>query len=555
MVPVAQVQLDSSSSQYTRRRSGEHGDEPSFPINRLPEDLLKHILEFTRNAHPLPPSGIGRERTAAAFRLSHVCQQWRRVAQDDALLWTDIDTTDMDLANRYLVLCKDAPIRLVLRFRGQFFVDYRLHYSERELALELLQRHLHHVQELRIHLHKYDLQSVLRALSESSFTDWSRTAPKLTALVVSALRRDPRAFIQDEFSELAANIATFPIFTDPPSQLLDISFHNIALPASSPIWDGKRTLNLWWCYEPSRSMSDYLDLIARSPNLTSLSISAGMCVGTPDSYPHLTATYLTKLTIADLFPTQIISFLDHIILPNIIELTIHVIDFPYNVDSEAGVDLLPLSQRSLDIFQEITTVTVGSRDYAPESEYPPPRMCATAWTGSCSDLRELFTATVPSCYEGRLNVCSDTLSLFPFLHTVVLKDLSRRFAWDLGTSHTVHTLRIENLFRGNRICVKVFKELERLKCLPRLNRIELVNITFLDEGFEQVLSAVEALLSHSHEPTFITSSCGFFSQRDHDDYLRSLGFERNPQISKVSKWEKFKFMTQRPLSSIREVWR
>ncbi|KAF8575458.1 hypothetical protein K439DRAFT_746590 [Ramaria rubella] len=539
--------MDNSTSQSSRRHlSGEHGDEPPFPINRLPGDILKHIFEITQNTHPPPPFVNAGKRTAAAFRLSHVCQQWRRVAQGDALLWTDIDTANMDLAERCLSLCKDAPIRLVLKDLEPFKNELRVH--------KMLQRHLYHVQELRVHLHPYELQSLLRALPPS--TDWPRTAPMLTALVVNPFQQNPHSNLWNEFEELAANIATFPIFTDPPSQLLDITFHNVAPPASSPIWDGKRTLSLWSCSSPHRSMGDYLDLIARSPNLSTLSISGGMWTATPDPHPHLTATHLTKLTIAD-FPTRIISFLDHILLPNIKELTIHVIDFQGDAD-EACVNLLPSSQRSLDIFQEITTLTVGSREYARECEYryPLPREYAAAWIGSCSDLQEPFTTTIRPHYEGRLKVSPNTLSLFPNLHTVVLKHPSRRFAWDLGTSDTVHTLRIEEFYRGNRICVKVFKELERLKCLPGLNRIELVNITFLDEGFDEVLSAVEALLSHAaHEPTFIMSNCGYFSQSDHDDSLRSPGFERKPQISKVTKWEKFKGITKRPLLSIREVWR
>ncbi|KAF8578297.1 hypothetical protein K439DRAFT_1663808 [Ramaria rubella] len=505
--------MDSSTSQSTQSHSGERGDEPPFPINRLPEDILKHVFEITRNAHPLPISGDARKRTAAAFRLSHVCQHWRRLVQDDALLWTDIDTADMDLADRCLALCKDAPIRLVLKGLEQ--------YGKNERAHEMLQRHLYHVQELRVHLHPYELQSFLRALPPS--TDWPRTAPMLTALVVESFQYYPRPDIPEEFSDLSAYISTFPIFTDPPSQLLDITFHNATPPASSPIWDGKRTLSLWSCYKPHRSMSDYFDLIVRSPNLTSLTMAAGMWAALPDSHPRLTTTHLTKLTIAYLYPTQIISFLDHIILPNIKELTIHVID-RVTVDSEPCVDLLPSSQRSLDIFKKITTLTVGSRKYAAGCEYghPLPRHCATAWTGSCSDLRELFTATVPSCYIRRVKVCSNTLSLFPALHTVVLKNPSRVLAWDLGTSDTVHTLRIESLnFRGNRMCVQVFKELARLKCLPCLKRIELVDIKFLNEHFGEVLSAVEALLSHLHEPTFIMSRCEYFS-KDSDDYLRSL---------------------------------
>ncbi|KAF8578291.1 hypothetical protein K439DRAFT_1663806 [Ramaria rubella] len=550
MAAVPQIQTDHhSTSQSTQSHSGEHDDEPPFPINRLPEDVLKHIFEITRNTHPLPPSGNARKRTAAAFHLSHVCQHWRRVAQDDALLWTDIDTADMDLADCCLALCKDAPIRLVVKGLEQDKKNERAH--------EMLQRHLYHVQELRVHLHPYDLEPFLCALPHSK--DWPRTAPMLTALVVNSFRYNPRANISEEFEELVTNMATFPIFIDPPSQLLDITFYNATPPASSPIWDGKRTLSLWWCSEPHRSMSDYFDLIARSPNLTSLTIAAEMWNGLrlPDSQSQFTASHLTKLTIVDFTPSEIISFLDHIILPEIRELTIHVVPFERNGE-DASVDLLPSSQRSLDIFNEITTLTVGSRKYARECDYRyiSPRKCATAWTGSCSDLQELFTVTVPPCYQGRLNVYPNTLSLFPNLHTVVIKHPYTKFAWDLGTSHTVRTLRIEDLYHGNRICVEVFEELERLKCLPCLNRIELVSISFLDEGFDKVLSAVEALLSHSmHEPTFIMSSCGYFSQREQDAYLRSLGFQKYPQISKVTKWEKFKGMTQRPLSSIREVWR
>ncbi|KAF8578299.1 hypothetical protein K439DRAFT_1663810 [Ramaria rubella] len=319
----------------------------------------------------------------------------------------------------------------------------------------------------------------------------------LTALVVNPFRYNPRN-ISEEFEELVANMATFPIFTDPPSQLLDITFYYVTPPASSPIWDGKRTLNLWSCSEPDRSMLDYFDLIARSPNLTSLTIVDARCDGLPASHPHLTASHLTKLTIADLYPTQIISFLDHIILPNIKELTIHC----FELFEGAFVDLLPSSQRSLDIFNKITTLTA---DYC----YILPESAAIAWTGSCSDLQELFTVTVSLCSRGRVKVYPNTLSLFPNLRTVVLKHPSRKFAWDLGTSHTVHTLRI---YRGNRWCVRVFEELEWLKCLPCLNRIEIVNSSFLDEGFDEVPSAVEALLRHStYEPTFITSNCVYFT--------------------------------------------
>ncbi|KAF8578293.1 hypothetical protein K439DRAFT_489592 [Ramaria rubella] len=407
--------MDNSSSQYTRRHlSGEHGDESSFPINRLSEDILKKIFEITQTNHALPPSstGIGRQRTVAAFRLSHVCQRWRRVAQDDALLWTDIDTIDMDLANRCLFLCGDAPIKLVLQgYHHQF---------DKKLALKLLRHHLYHIRELHLRLCADDMQCILRALPPS--TDWSRTAPKLSAIVVDPLRPDPRVWSQNEFDELGENMAMLPIFAHPPRQLLDISFHHVTPAPSSPIWDNRRQLALWSCINPQRSASDYLDLVARSPNLTCLTLSSSLLTVSP-FVPRITANHLTKLTIADWPPTEIISFLQHLIMPNIKELTIHVIHHDYH---EPSLNLLPSSQRSLNLLHEIRTLTVGSRTYPPEYErhWPQPRECATAWIGSCSDLREIFTVTVPFCYEGRLNVVTEALSLFPNLQTLILKDVA-----------------------------------------------------------------------------------------------------------------------------------
>ncbi|KAF8578289.1 hypothetical protein K439DRAFT_1638971 [Ramaria rubella] len=487
---------------------------------------------MTQNGYTLPRTGFGWERTATAFRLSHVCQRWRRVAQEDALLWTDIDTIDMDPANHCFFLCRDAPIRLLLH-------DYYYPFRGKPV-IRLLRHHLYHIRELHLRLCADYLRCVLRALPPSA--DWSLVAPKLSAIVVHPTYPDPSVWSLDEFDVSEENMDVLPIFACPPRQLLDITFHHVTPTASSPIWDNRRKLTFLSCCVPPRSGADYLDLIARSPNLTCLTIS-GLLTFSP-FVSCITANHLTNLTIDHWPPQQIKSFLQHLIIPNIKELAINVQAVEHNGPS---LNLLPSSQRSLNLFHEIRILTVGSRTYTPEhgQHWPLPRECDTAWTGLCSDLRERFTVIVPFCYEGRLTVVTDTLSLFPNLQILILKKISPGFTWDLGTSHSIRTLRIEGLFRGNQICMEIFKELEKRKYLPCLNRIELVNITFLPGNFGKVLAAIESLLSHSPEPTFGMSSCVFFSQREHDKYLRSRGFE-------TSKWEKFKGM---PFSTVRKVWK
>ncbi|KAF8580333.1 hypothetical protein K439DRAFT_313242 [Ramaria rubella] len=461
--------MGNASSQYTRQHRVRHENQLFFPINQLPEHILRQIFETTQNYwyHALSPAGIVQRRTVAAFGLSHVCQKWRRISQDNALLWTDIDTKDMDLANRCLALCKDAPIQLILQ----------CHYCREcdvKLALELLQHHLYHVRNLSFRFGPEDILRVLRALPCSA--DWDHTAPSLSAIAIQPVKPPHWLPSAQLFQELGANMAMLPIFTHPPRQLLDISFDYVTPPTSSSIWDERRKLTFLRCSDPQRSVSDYLNLVARSPNLTCLTIYSGLSVTSTLSFaPHVTFHYLTELNISGWSPTDVVSFLNCLIIPKIKELTIRL-DF-FNGSS---LDLLPSSQRSLNIFQEIRALKIEPRwigcEHVGNLRVRP--MWIT-WTGSCSNRPEIITIDILLDNENKIDTLTNILSLFSHLESLTLTNPFAMFTWDLGISHSVQTLRIEGLYDVDQTCLRILEELIMRKCLPCLTRIELVDITFL----------------------------------------------------------------------------
>ncbi|KAF8579386.1 hypothetical protein K439DRAFT_404376 [Ramaria rubella] len=534
--------MSSASSQHTRQHRIWHENQLFFQINQLPEDIIRQIFETTQNYwnQALSPPSIVQRRMIAAFRLSHVCQKWRRISQDDALLWTDIDTRDMDLANRCLALCKDAPIQLILRGNS--------HRRDIKPVIELLQHHLYHVRDLYFRFRPDDILRVLHALPSS--TDWDQTAPILSAIAVQ-----PLSFFccipSVPFEKLGASMATLPIFTHSPHQLLDISFDYVTPPASSPIWNGRQKLTFWQCSNPQRSVSDYLELIARSPNLTCLTICSGLSISTPSFVSHVTLCHLTELTISGWHSTDVISFLNCLIIPKIKELTIHVLDYP---SIEPCPDLLRSLHRSLNFLHEIRVLKIGPRWSGPEcvrNMRLPPQWAT--WTGSCSNSPDpRITVTVPFPNERKVHAFTDILSLFPQLHSLILTNPSPRFTWDLGTSHSVQVLQIEGLYDGDQTCLPILEELVMRKCLPFLARLELVDITFLENTLGKMWSSIESLLGHSHSPTLLLSRCGFISQRDHEESSRSLELHKRRKFSKVTQvWDKLKVMTLR--SKIRKM--
>ncbi|KAF8573154.1 hypothetical protein K439DRAFT_489229 [Ramaria rubella] len=108
------------------------------------------------------------------------------------------------------------------------------------------------------------------------------------------------------------------------------------------------------------------------PNLACLIIFSVLSISMPPFISYVTTHHLTELWISNWPSTDIVSFLNCLIIPNIKRLTTLVPDFPFN---ESSLNLLP-SQRLFEI-KALKVVyhpdQVGNLHLRPRC----------TWTGSC----------------------------------------------------------------------------------------------------------------------------------------------------------------------------
>ncbi|KAF8573264.1 hypothetical protein K439DRAFT_1625196 [Ramaria rubella] len=434
-----------------------------------------------------------RFRTATALRLSHVCRHWRRVAQDDALLWTQIELKHMELAKRFVGLCKDAPIHLFIEEISRP-VTPRFGVQD---AIELMQSHFYHVQYLEISM---NLGNMLDALSVlPSFT--RPTAPRLTRITINVLKEDPT--ITPPIIDFVPNTPLF--LTIPTSQICDISFMGLAPPNSSTIWDNRRSLSLHNC-NPEKSFEEYMALISRSPELRSLSISSEVSHQPSPFVSSIAATHLTFLHLDKFGQDHIFAFLQRVDMPNL--KTLHLDVHFYLNYLPLCTRLFPESLRSTEIFRQIHDL---------EHE--------------CGVRRDTWRGTGPSQYEVILTAPQERhstwmldglFSLFSQLQSLTLSTSNQQefLFWNREVSSTVRTLRVKGRKEpesGNE-CQHLLRGLAYWRCLPNLECIILVAYSFPKETHKEIWRLVETLTCNSQHPSL------YLTEGTHLPFFKSWKF-------------------------------
>ncbi|KZW02466.1 hypothetical protein EXIGLDRAFT_829344 [Exidia glandulosa HHB12029] len=90
------------------------------PVNQLSDELLATIFYFAHAACAEDSQWPKPAPTRTIFTLAHVCTKWRRVARDQAALWTDVQlpqTAELGLCQDIMGLSRGLALRLVIRWR------------------------------------------------------------------------------------------------------------------------------------------------------------------------------------------------------------------------------------------------------------------------------------------------------------------------------------------------------------------------------------------------------------------------------------------------------
>jgi F-box-like len=451
---------------------------PRIPltINKIPMDILRLIFHASLSAE-----WPGVDHTRSSLRLSHVCKRWRMVAHDDTLLWKSvtIDSDVVDLASYSLDRSGNTPIFMTVKISPPDNVDFGVNPS-----MQLLQGHLHRVKSLVIEM---DPEGLLRILS---------LFPALTSSVTPLLSRlHIHSQGGADNNDLVDRMTSLPLYANPSPQVLDIGFSNLAPALSSPVWDGIRQVKLNGLMKP---LEDYFKIIMRSPLLEHVSITGGVEAGDLTSIPNITATKLRVLRLVGWFASGIESFLNKVSMPNLEE-------GRFDVDSSSEMSFFDLFSGQFaqpylgfELFSHIQSLKlIFPTADDPEEDDVDIALVLEGWGyGAPFEGKYLFESTLLFYHP---DIISGVLRLFPNLLSFTTAHPSGGLSWDLGSSPTIRTFRIEG--RGKDSLPADLHELIERQCLPRLDRVELFEFECSQRVQHRLCLLIDALVRNSAKPS------------------------------------------------------
>jgi hypothetical protein len=107
------------------------------PISSLPPEVFAAIFSFL--CSPVPALSRMSAHHQARLCVSHVCHQWREIALNQSLLWSNVNLTalSLDCATEILARAKSAPLYLEARLPGRLWNDIQFSAFQRELQAHL----------------------------------------------------------------------------------------------------------------------------------------------------------------------------------------------------------------------------------------------------------------------------------------------------------------------------------------------------------------------------------------------------------------------------------
>ncbi|TFY51807.1 hypothetical protein EVG20_g10829, partial [Dentipellis fragilis] len=285
------------------------------PISVLLPEILSYIFHFcvddsgTRESMfwanvdlpsiVSPGLSYGYARTALA--LSHVCRQWRSIARDDALLWTHIFMSNVELCQRMLVRSKQAALTV----RHGFISND----GKSLISLGHALAHLSRIKTLQISCQYYGTNLPRRFMEYIS-----SPAPLLEELYLSNLT-----------GHWATNALPDTVFAGCVPRLARLTvLHGAQLSWSSPLLklSSLTHLHIGDMTEWKNSTLDpLLTVLARLPLLRGLALEQAIPAGPQVTGRAVALPALTHLTLSD-DQTSCVALLQALTLPPSVSITL-----------------------------------------------------------------------------------------------------------------------------------------------------------------------------------------------------------------------------------------
>ena len=278
------------------------------PISSLPPEIFEAIFSFLC----LPAPAQSADHQARLF-VSHVCHQWREIALNQSLLWSNVNFTTLSLdgVTEILARAKTAPLYLEARVPGCLWNDIRFSAFQNELRA-----HLPDLCHLLICTEIFYLHETLGRLVSP--------APTLESLSLFSIGgiQNPETgdhlFIPDT------------LFSGSAPRLSRLKLYNCEISWKSPLLKGLTHLDIH-SPNPRPKLAAWLGALEVMSQLKTLVLHSATPIASQDDVDHnVTLPSLTHLEISA-FPAGCALTLSHLDLPALTTLSITVSDHDIQV--------------------------------------------------------------------------------------------------------------------------------------------------------------------------------------------------------------------------------
>jgi hypothetical protein len=233
-----------------RSRSARNG---YAPVNRLPDELIEHVLHATgQYLH---------SRDTRVFAFSQVCQRWRRIALSNPTLWTELepwlDHSNPRIAQEWMKRAKNQPLIVSWTCPEPSFLDADSRESGTRTIKHVLSQGT--VGHLAVDGSHEELLPIIQLYARSRRTE------HLQELVVVL---DEGGGEDDEWLLPFANSE----MTETPHKLQHLSLHNCHLLPDSILFHHLRSLDISTDFARPLHMDDVLLMIRSAPLLESIAL-------------------------------------------------------------------------------------------------------------------------------------------------------------------------------------------------------------------------------------------------------------------------------------------
>jgi hypothetical protein len=248
------------------------------PVSSLPPEIFAAIFSFLC-LPGIPSLGGKPDRNIARLRISHVCQQWRKIALNHPLLWSHIDFNTLTSAGASEILIRAKSVPLYLEARLSFpFVRRNDGIFQKEL-----QSRVPHIRHLSIEAHTADCIRRLRSTLEGLVSP----APTLEYLSVFSGDFSEDLFIPDN------------LFDGCTPRLSCLELRNCDISWKSPLLKGLQHLKIITPTERPK-LAVWLDALSELRQLKALTLHSVSPVAPPSfdvertsTLPSLSRLYIT----------------------------------------------------------------------------------------------------------------------------------------------------------------------------------------------------------------------------------------------------------------------